>query len=323
METTTVTRWRRYGKDRLYATDAAGVKIGWVDLLSGHHHPESPERAAELAVAVAAWQLTSTLEPQPGPAKTATGDLSEAPAANTSPAAAPSVAIPPPLPYDDVQTLASEVPEQPGWEDLSDRRAGAMARQQAVALKQAAPVRTFLARAFGVHTDERAWRIGADGEEKVAAQLVQLASKDPRWQFLHAVPVGENGSDIDHVAVGPGGVFTLNAKHHPGAKIWVGGNTLLVNGQRQALLRNSAHEARRTARLLTAACGFPVTAVGVVVPVGATDVVIKSPPTDVHVINRRALAQRLRHRPPTLSDDAVTAIFTAARRSTTWQTQGR
>lgn len=32
-------------------------------------------------------------------------------------------------------------------------------------------------------------RIGADGEEKVAAQLGKVAKKDPRWRFIHAIPV--------------------------------------------------------------------------------------------------------------------------------------
>ncbi|MDP9431276.1 MAG: NERD domain-containing protein [Actinomycetota bacterium] len=49
-------------------------------------------------------------------------------------------------------------------------------------------------------TDERAWRIGADGEKAVAARLAELGD---RWRVLHAVPVGERGSDIDHVVIGP------------------------------------------------------------------------------------------------------------------------
>jgi hypothetical protein len=97
------------------------------------------------------------------------------------------------------------------WTDLATNRAAAEAREQALALKAQAPVKTFLARALDVHTDERAWRIGADGEEKVAAQLDKVAKKDPRWRSLHAIPVGNRGSDIDHLISGPGGVFTVNA----------------------------------------------------------------------------------------------------------------
>ncbi|WP_378095638.1 nuclease-related domain-containing protein [Cellulomonas sp. T2.31MG-18] len=209
----------------------------------------------------------------------------------------------------------------PMWEDLAAHRAGEMARQQAVALKQAAPVRTFVARVFGLHTDERSWRIGADGEEKVAARLAKLAKRDPRWRFVHAIPVGENGSDIDHLVIGPGGVFSLNAKHHPGARIWVRDNAFRVNGQQQPYIRNSRHEARRAGRYLTAACGFPVDVTGIVVPVGADDLTIKQQPADVVVVNRMALAPWLRRRPDLLGEAAVDAIFEAARRSTTWRPQ--
>ena len=92
-----------------------------------------------------------------------------------------------------ISERSAELAIEPVWDDLVQRRAGQAAREQATALKEAAPVRTFLARLLRVHTDERAWRIGADGEEKVAAQLAKLIKRDPRWRVLHAVPVGENG----------------------------------------------------------------------------------------------------------------------------------
>jgi hypothetical protein len=106
--------------------------------------------------------------------------------------------------------------------------AGSAAREQAIAARAAqGRFKGFLARAFDVKTDERAWRIGADGEEAVAAQIAKLG---PEWRVLHAVRVGERGSDIDHVVIGPAGVFTVNAKHHPNASVWVGRRH--VHGQR-------------------------------------------------------------------------------------------
>ena len=218
----------------------------------------------------------------------------------------------PPVPH--VSATAEE-----DYEDLAARRAGAEAREQAVALREAAPVRTFLARVLMVHTDERAWRIGADGEEKVAAQLDKLIRRDPHWRVIHAIPVGDRGSDIDHLLIGPGGIYTLNAKHHPGAKIWVAGNTFMVNGQRQPYLRNSRHEAQRASKLLTAATGQQVSVTGVVVPIGADDFVIKQPPVDVQVINRIRLVKWLRARPETLDPSVVETVFEAARRPTTWR----
>jgi hypothetical protein len=302
MDGVRVARWRKYGKDRLYVTVGDGTKLGWHDLTTGKTHVEQPDRGDVLRAAIAAWLSEHTAGSVPA-----------------RPCDAPDSA-PATLPL--LGDGESQVPE-PEPEDLADRCAGAMAREQAVALKQAAPVRTFVARVLGVHTDERAWRIGADGEEKVAVQLAKLARKDPRWRFLHAIPVGENGSDIDHLVIGPGGVFTLNAKHHPGGNIWVGGGTFLVNGHRQPYLRNSRNEARRAGRLLAGACGYPVLVTGVVVPVGADSLTIRNPPTDVHVVNRMALVKWLRARSEQMDAVTVDAVYEAARRSTTWRAPAR
>ena len=87
------------------------------------------------------------------------------------------------------------------------------------------------------------------------------------------------GSDIDHLVIGPPGGFTLNAKNHPGAKIWIGGDTFMVNGHRQPYVRNSRFETRRAA----AATGMRVVAVGVIAPVGAAAISVKTLPADVKV----------------------------------------
>lgn len=84
-------------------------------------------------------------------------------------------------------------------------------------------------------------------------------------------------------------MFTLNKKYHPGARLWVGRDTFMVNGIRRPYIRNSLHEAVRASRLLGAAVGHPIAVRGVVVPVGAADLTIKEPPVDVAVVPRRRL----------------------------------
>jgi hypothetical protein len=229
------------------------------------------------------------------------------------------VPLPKPLQRCVADVDVHRVDVQHAWEDLAERPAGSTARERARLEREAAPARTALARLLRVHTAERAWRLGADGEVKVAAELGKLARKDPRWRSLNAIPVGDRGADIDHLVVGPGGVYTLNAKHHPGARVWVGGDVLMVNGARHPYVRNSRHEALRAGRLLSAASGSPVHVVGVVVPVNANDLTIAKPPADVHVVGRRRLRRWLRRRPTVLDDDTIEAIFQVARRSTTWQ----
>jgi len=171
----------------------------------------------------------------------------------------------------------------------------------------------------GAKTNERAWRIGADGEEAVADQLAKLG---PQWQVLHAVRVGDRGSDIDHVVIGPAGVFTVNAKHHPHANVWVGGDTFLVNGQRAPYVRNSRHEALRAAQLLTEQAGFPVEVTGVIAVIGAhKGFTVKKQPEDgaVIVTPRKRISQIILKRPPQLTPLEINAIYQVARRSTTWQ----
>ena len=87
-----------------------------------------------------------------------------------------------------------------------------------------------------------AWRVGAEGEEEVARRLGRLSEG---WRVLHSIPVGEKGSDIDHVVIGPPGVFTLNTKNHIRSNVWVTETTFMVNGQKREYFRNSRHEAKR------------------------------------------------------------------------------
>lgn len=301
MDGISVNRWRRYGKDRLYVEGPDGLKIGYWDLLDDTAHPTDPADAAlasTLVTAVDAWRTEHLV-----PAVVASAGQSD------------SQPEPEPQPEPPVAAPTIDRP----WVDLATNRPGAQARERADAAFVAAPVRTTLARMLGVHTDERAWRIGADGEEKVAAQLARLARKDPRWRSLHAVPVGSRGSDIDHVVVGPGGVFTINAKHHPGATVWVGGDTVMIDGARVPYVRNARHEARRAARLLSEATGLEVPVVGVIAVARAGDVVVKAQPADVTLLPRMQLGRWLARHGDVLAPEACEAVFEAARRSTTWR----
>ena len=293
-----VTRWVRYGHDRLYVKAADGTPIGYRDNKSGAEHVETGADLEALRAGLRAyWAGGGT--PAPDVAISTTDERLPAPAA-----VAPQQAAPP-------------QPEAP-WTDLSLVRPGAAARDRALATRAEAPVKSLFARVLGVHTDERAWRIGADGEELVAAQLQRLG---PAWKTLHAVPVGHRGSDIDHVLIGPGGIYTINTKHHPGASVWVGGNTVLVNGSTTSYVRNSRHEARRAAQLLTARTGFPVHVTGLIAMIGDRNkFTVKSQPPggDVYVLTRRKVADWLSQRGTVLTPDQTDAVFEIARRSTTW-----
>ncbi|MFC9560398.1 NERD domain-containing protein [Agromyces sp. NPDC056965] len=169
----------------------------------------------------------------------------------------------------------------------------------------------------GLHAEQYSWHSGAIGERYVAELLSRLG---PEWTVLHSVPVGVDGSDIDHVLIGPPGVFTINTKHHPGGRVWVAGRGLRVNNQPKHYLSNAAHEAARAERLLSRASGLSVEVVGIIVIVGAS-VTVKAPPhsdsAQIGVIPAAALLQTVQVR-RAYSDEQLARIVAAAVRPETW-----
>lgn len=216
--------------------------------------------------------------------------------------------------------------EQEGdWVDLSLNRPGQATREQAQAELEAARarsrLRSGLARMLDVHTEERAWRIGAQGEETVGERLERLRERG--WQIIHSVPVGTRGSDIDHLLIGPGGVWTLNTKNHPGKKIWVSPKQVRVDGQPVPYLRNSEFEADRVRRALRHQLGWePFVKAGLVFLTGTLvpNVTIKEMPATVLILDRMDVPGAFRRSPERLTSQQVAEIFEIARRSTTWST---
>jgi hypothetical protein len=53
----TITRWRKFGRDRLYVARADGTKLGYWDLVTDEAHPERPELTQVLEAAYLLWSL--------------------------------------------------------------------------------------------------------------------------------------------------------------------------------------------------------------------------------------------------------------------------
>ncbi|MGX1695187.1 NERD domain-containing protein [Microbacterium keratanolyticum] len=160
-----------------------------------------------------------------------------------------------------------------------------------------APPRSAVRRLFGaspLSDDSRPWHLGALGELAVAQRLATL---DPAWTVLHAVPIGTRGSDIDHVVAGPAGVFTINAKFHERATVWVGARRLLVNGQKTDHLRYARYEATRVARMLAQRTGASVPTRAVIVLVNPRRLTIRQQPEDVTVLTSVQLTRWLGNAP--------------------------
>ncbi|MGH8861186.1 MAG: nuclease-related domain-containing protein [Jatrophihabitantaceae bacterium] len=310
-----VQRWRRYGHDRAYV-QIDGLQVGYRDLKTGKVHCEQPTHT-EVVARASASLLTAVPDSTPAAPAGLAAVQDEYSPRHAGPHAV--VAVYPTSAASAVRTMPLARNELLPDRDLARNQPGSAARRQAVTLRDAAPVRTFVARIVGAKTDERNWRIGADAEVEVARRLSRLG---PQWRVLHAIPVGEQGSDIDHLVIGPAGVFTINAKHHPDASIWVHHDTVKVNGHHHPYVRNSRHEARRAAKLLTAHAGFDVEVRALIAIMGARGgFTVRRQPSDgtVTVVTRKTIEEHLQALPHTLGLPSIERIYDVARHLATWQ----
>jgi hypothetical protein len=324
--------WFRYGKRRVYVKTPDGDQVGWVDLNTGKRTIEQPQWADQFQATIDRYLASQpesvvTGDADPG----ATRQTAQPGSTHLGPRRAPVVTQPETdtHPTEPLRVAPDADPtggesSAADWVDLAlnvpGQAARTRAREELAAQKDRGKVRAFMQHVLDVKTDERNWRVGADGEETIGAKLEKLTKHG--WHVLHAVPIGDRGSDIDHVVIGPGGVFTLNTKTHPGAKIWVGQHAIKVNGQSIQYLRNARFEAERTARLLSGAVGRPVEVTPVLVFLTGTlipNVTVKQTPDDVRILDRMDVPGAFKRAPTRLTADQVEAIYLQARRSTTWR----
>ena len=173
-----------------------------------------------------------------------------------------------------------------------------------------------------LHDDAKSWFVGALGEIEVGRMLDALG---PRWFVRHAVPIGAGTKDVDHLVIGPGGVFAINTKHHAGASVWVGDFVLRVNNSNTQHLRSGQRDAVDVARRLTEKLGSRIQVRSVVAVLNARSVKDSRSPEQrvVMVIDAKKLVGWLLSLPQRLSDTELALIGFAAEEPETWHVDPR
>lgn len=207
-----------------------------------------------------------------------------------------------------------------GIQALTSRGAGYAVAQKCLEVQAAAEARDPSLRTdkrVVLHGDAWPWYTGALGEIEVGRMLSALG---PEWFVRHAVPIGAGTKDVDHLVIGPGGVFAINTKHHSGARVWVGDYVLRVNNENTHHLKAARADGIDVSRRLATKVGFPVPVTSVIAVLNPHSVVdIRAPHNrPVSVVDARHLVGWLRSFPQQLSDTKLSLLKLAAEEPETW-----
>jgi hypothetical protein len=164
---------------------------------------------------------------------------------------------------------------------------------------------------FRPSPDAVAWRRGAAGERRTARLLSHLERHG--WTVLHDLAVPGSRANLDHLVIGPGGVFVIDSKQYrgrlqldPSGRLWHGRYPLA------ATLRAVSFEADRAAQVL-ADPGVVVVVVPIVAVHGARVPWGKVVVQGVPVVSARRLPGMLRQLPAVLGPERVAAVANQAR----------
>ena len=154
-----------------------------------------------------------------------------------------------------------------------------------------------------------AWRRGAAGERRTARLLGPLERQG--WVVLHDLAVPGSRANIDHLAIGPGGVFVVDSKQYRG-RLQLDGSGRLWHGRYPltATLQAVSFEADQAALVLPdpGVVVVPIVAVhGAQVPWGK--VVMNGVP----IVPARRLPSMLRQLPAVLGPQRVVDLADQAR----------
>ena len=191
--------------------------------------------------------------------------------------------------------------------------AGARAKAEELAAGKGTAQR-FLERLFDARTEDRNWRRGAEGEERVAADLAALGQ---RWAVVHDLTIGRKGANLDHLVIGPPGLFALNTKNLTG-KLTVYEHAILQNGHKTAFVPAALREARTVQQRLSAAAGRKVHAWSILVVMGC-DIEVKRPLANLTLVRASGLPGWLDQLPHgALTPGEVLELERLARTPGTW-----
>lgn len=205
---------------------------------------------------------------------------------------------------------------------LSAREAGYSAVRECLKRQSSARPRGRLAIFLGLsplHPDARPSYNDAMGALAAANQLSLL---NDEWTVVHSVPLGSGEGELNHIVIGPGGVFVLATRNYRGRRVRAGGNILTVDGHKTDEIRALRYAERRATDVLRQALGAHVAIAPVIVVTNCSSLTIEAKVPAVPVLSLDRIPRWFTARDRVLSDTAVERIVEVAHRDSTWDPSG-
>ncbi|MDF3300724.1 nuclease-related domain-containing protein [Streptomyces tropicalis] len=348
----TVTHWTRYGHDRLYASLPDGRAAGWADCRTGwitillreyrdavtatlRHHLGTPPGTGTPPTATPR-RPSAAVRPGPsgadrsgrapvaadrrGEVSARADRLAGAPAAHPDDHASAPVSTSGPVstpagrPTSTSRSLTPSLPPLTPERDLARNAPGELLRTK-LGEESAGRGHRILARLLNRPSPGDSWRTALVGERRAGAELNRLRRHG--WRVLHSLPLSPR-ADLDHLLIGPGGVFTVTTEHHPRKQVRVGDDSVTVDhGAPQPYAGRSRAEAERVRRVLERHSGFPVPVEPVLVLVGVAELEVEATRRTVRVYRDREVAA-LAPLAGVLTAHQIDHLHTIARHRGTW-----
>lgn len=333
LEELTVTAWQYFGHDRLYVNLPDGTPIGWADRRTGgitvvhaRYRDDVTDMLARRAPELLARALPE-VRVHPGAFDDEADDLAGADAAASRPVAGPP-------PADRArrapEPAGTEPPVHPGRRDrlplltpendLASRRPGATLRENspppdAGTAPDSGRLERLSSRILRRRPMPEARRRELLGERRSGAELGRLTRHG--WRVLHSIPLGD-GTDIDHLLIGPGGVFTVRTEYHPQQSVRADDDTVRIDdGDPLPYIAECRAEAVLVRKTLESHCDFPVRVQPVLVFVDAASLEVAATQTDVRVYRERQVSA-LAPLSGELTAREADRLYDVARRAEVW-----
>ncbi len=219
----------------------------------------------------------------------------------------------------DHEPVVSVVTGMPPISIAPGRFAGQSVVEELLRQHESRPLRSRLARTLGaapLDANELSWLRAAQAEMIVGDILTRLPDG---YSVYHSLPIRNTAFWVDHLVVGPGGIFSINAKTHWDRDLLGSPRSIPIGDHAMPYLRDARFESAQITALLAAVMPAAAVVEPLIVLVNPHKILLNRKPNAVTVIDSPRLRRWLVARPRTFSPEQQAAVTALIDAPATWR----